>query len=357
MRHALALGQRGIGRTASNPSVGCVLVSSEGIVVGRGRTGDGGIPHGEAAALVQAGSAARGATAYVTLEPCATVTRTPSCAQSLIEAGVIRVVASMEDPHHLTSGRGFAKLRAAGVEVEVGLLEEEARLAHAGFLMRLSKNRPLVTLKIAQSQDHKTATTPGRDKWITGEEARRFGHLLRARNQAILVGINTVLSDDPELTCRLPGLEAYSPTRVVLDSKLRMSETSKLATSASKLPTIVVTSSSTGGEALRRRGVEIVQVVHDANGRPDLEVLLTELAKKRITRLLVEGGATIHSSFLARGLADRLEIFTSPTILGPSGHGVVSDLEALTLHGGSRFNRVMQRKLGNDLLESFAAKA
>ncbi len=357
MRHALALGQRGIGRTSSNPSVGCVIVSRAGIVVGRGRTADSGVPHAEAVALAQAGAAARGATAYVTLEPCATVTRTPSCAESLIAAGISRVVAAMEDPHPLTSGDGFAKLRAAGIEVVTGILEREARQAHAGFLTRLGQNRPLVTLKIAQSRDGKTATAPGKEKWITGEEARRFGHLMRARNDAILVGINTVIADDPELTCRLPGLEAYSPIRVVLDTTLRMSEWSKLATTASKTPTLVFTTASQGGEALRQRGVEIVQVARDARGRPDLAALLTELSQRRITRLLVEGGATVHSAFLERELADRLEIFTAPITLGSAWHGVVDTLTTLTTRNGSRFNRISQRKLGADLLESFVAKA
>src|SRR5512135_1067116 len=168
MRHALALGERGIGRTSRNPSVGCVIVSPAGVVVGRGRTADGGRPHGEAVALAQAGAAARGATAYVTLEPCAAVTQTPSCAESLIEAGIKRVVAAMEDPHHLTAGQGFAKLRAAGIDVVTGVLEREAAETHAGFLMGLKHKRPLVTLKIAQSLDGKKASASGGSKWITG---------------------------------------------------------------------------------------------------------------------------------------------------------------------------------------------
>lgn len=357
MRHALALGRRGIGRTSSNPSVGCVIVAPDGVVVGRGRTADGGIPHGEAVALERAGAAAAGATAYVTLEPCATVTRTPSCAESLISAGIGRVVAAIEDPHPLTAGKGFAKLRAAGVDVVTGVLEQEAREAHAGFLMRLSQHRPLVTLKIAQSRDGKTFKDPGADRWITGDQARRFGHLLRARHDAILVGINTVVADDPDLTCRLPGLEAYSPIRVVLDTNLRMSEESRLAATASTTPTIVFTTSSSSGDKLRARGVEIVQVPRDARGRLDLGGLLTELSDRRVTRLLVEGGATVHSAFLDQELADRLEIFTSPITLGTAGHGSLGELAALTAHEGSRFNRVAQRKLGPDLLESFVSRA
>ena len=240
MRHALMLGDRGLGRTGGNPSVGCVIVAADGTIVGRGRTADGGIPHGEAVALAQAGDRARGATAYVTLEPCAAVTRTPSCAQSLVAAGVARVVCALEDPHHLTAGQGFASLRAAGVAVVTGLLADKARRSHAGFLMRLAQDRPFVTLKIAQSLDGRTATANGESQWISGPEARRFGHLMRVQNDAILVGINTALADDPALTVRLPGLEAQSPLRIVLDTRLRLSPQSKLATTARKIPTIEI---------------------------------------------------------------------------------------------------------------------
>ena len=355
MRHALALDARGIGRTSSNPSVGCVIVSKDGTVVGRGRTADGGIPHGEAVALAQAGAAARGATAYVTLEPCASVTRTPSCAESLIAAGVSRVVVAMQDPHPLTAGQGFAKMRAAGIEVVTGVMETEAAQSHAGFLMRLEHNRPFVTLKIAQSLDGKTATVSGDSKWITGGEARRFGHLLRAQNDAILIGVNTALADDPELTCRIAGLEEHSPLRVVLDTRLRLSEGSKLAASAT--PTLGFTTAAEGGAKLAAAGGEIVRVARDARGRPDLAAMLTELAQRKVTRLLVEGGATVHAAFLDRDLADRLEIFTAPMTLGAAGHSAVDALAALTLGEAPKFTRLDTRKLGADLLESFGRKA
>lgn len=357
MRHALALGRTGAGRTSSNPSVGCVIVGADGTIVGRGRTADGGIPHGEAVALAQAGSAARGATAYVTLEPCAAVTRTPSCAQSLIDAGIGRAVVAMEDPHPLTAGQGFAKLRAAGIEVVSGMLEQEAARDHAGFLTRLKQNRPLVTLKIAQSLDGKTATVSGDSKWITGEEARRFGHLMRAESDAILVGVNTALADDPQLTCRIAGLEDCSPLRVVLDTRLRLNEWSRLAATAGETPTLVFTSAAHGGAKLLAAGVEIVRVAPDARGRPDLGAMLTELAQRRVTRLLVEGGATVHAAFLDRGLADRLEIFTAPMTLGAAGHSAIDALAALTLEEAPKFTRMETRRLGADLLESFARKA
>ena len=357
MRHALALGRRGIGRTGANPSVGCVIVSDDGRIVARARTSDSGRPHAEANALAAARDAARGATAYVTLEPCATVTDTPSCADSLIAAGVRRVVIAIQDPDPRTNGAGVAKLRSAGIEVATGVLADEARETHAGFFLRTLRNRPFVTLKIAQSLDGMTASASGASKWITGIEARQFGHLLRAQNDAILVGINTVLADDPSLTCRLPGLEHLSPMRVVLDTRLRLNETSQLAATAKATPTIVFTAAAEGAEKLRDLGVEVVQVARDARGRPELSTMLTELAKRKVTRLLVEGGATVHAAFLDRGLADRLEIFTAPIVFGAAGHAAIDALAALTVEEAPRFQCISRRQVGIDLLESYAAKA
>ena len=355
MRHALALGRRGIGRTGANPSVGCVIISDDGHIVGRGRTSDGGRPHAEVNALAAARHLARGATAYVTLEPCAAVTETPSCADALIAAGVRRVVVAVQDPDPRTNGAGIAKLRNAGIDVMTDVLADEARQGHAGFFKRTHSKRPYVTLKIAQSLDGMTASASGASKWITGDEARQYGHLLRAQNDAILVGINTVLADDPALTCRLPGLEHLSPLRVVLDTQLRLSETSQLAARGS--PTLVFTTATEGSERLRSVGVEVVQVARDARGRPELSAMLTELAKRKVTRLLVEGGATVHAAFLDRGLADRLEIFTAPIIFGAAGHGSIDALAALTLEEAPRFRRISQRQVGIDLLESYLAKA
>lgn len=357
MRHALVLGRRGIGRTGANPSVGCVIVSKDGRIVGRGRTSDGGRPHAEANALAAAGGAARGATAFVTLEPCATITETPSCADLLVGAGVARVVVAVLDPDERTNGAGVAKLRSAGIEIVTGVLADEAEESHAGFFQRTRANRPFVTLKIAQSLDGMTAAASGDSKWITGEESRRYGHLLRAQNDAILVGINTVLADDPELTCRLPGLESHSPIRVVLDTRLRLDEKSILAKTARKTPTIVFTTVPEVTDKLRNLGVEVVQVARDARGRPDLAALLSELANRKITRLLVEGGATVHAAFLDRDLADRLEIFTAPITLGAAGRNAIDALAALTLQEAPRFRRLSQRQLGIDLLESYVAKA
>ena len=356
MRHALGLAARALGRVAPNPAVGCVIVVPNGTIVGRGWTQDGGRPHAEAVALAQAGTAARGATAYVTLEPCAHLGQTPPCAEALIEARVARVVAAIEDPDPRVKGGGFAMLRNAGIEVAIGTLDDEAAKLNEGFFKRIAEHRPLVTLKFAQSIDGRIATATGESKWITGEEARRFGHLLRARHDAILIGVGTALADDPELTCRLPGLEGASPLRVVLDTRLRLSEWSKLAQSAREIPTIVFTT-STDGAALRAAGVEIVEVARDARGRPDIAAVLHALADRGVTRLLVEGGASVHATFVNRGFADRLEVFRAPILLGGAGQASIEALAAISLDETPRFERVGRRKLGADMLESFEAKA
>jgi diaminohydroxyphosphoribosylaminopyrimidine deaminase / 5-amino-6-(5-phosphoribosylamino)uracil reductase len=356
MRHALALARRALGRTAPNPAVGCVIVSGDGRVLGRGWTQPGGRPHAETMALAEAGAAARGATAYVTLEPCAHHGQTPPCASALIEAGVARVIASVEDPDPRVAGLGFAMLREAGIAVETGLCERDAAEINAGFFLRVRDSRPLVTLKIAQSLDGKTATVSGQSQWITGPEARRFGHLLRAQHDAILVGIETALADDPQLTCRIAGLEDRSPVRIVLDTRLRLGEGSKLARTAKETPTMIFTVAD-GGAALKALGVDVVKVPKDVRGRPDIAAVLAELAKRGCTRLLVEGGASVHASFLDRRLVDRLEIFRAPIVLGGSGRNGIDALAALDLDEASRFVPLARRRLGPDLLESFAARA
>ncbi len=294
----------------------------------------------------------------MTLEPCSHIGTTGGpCADLLIAAGVARVVVACVDPDPRVNGQGIAKLKAAGIAVEVGTEEREARATLEGFFSHIQRRRPFVTLKIAQSLDGKTATASGDSKWITGEEARRFGHLLRARNDAILIGANTALADDPDLTCRIAGLERHSPVRVILDSRLRLTETSKLATSAGRIPTLVFTAAESGGEALAAKGIEIVRVAPDAQGRPDLHAVLSELSTRNVTRLLVEGGAVVHAAFLDAGLADALEIFAAPIVLGGGGHDGIDALVISGVNDAPRFTRQSVRKFGIDLLESYRARA
>jgi diaminohydroxyphosphoribosylaminopyrimidine deaminase/5-amino-6-(5-phosphoribosylamino)uracil reductase len=350
MRHALGLAKRALGDVAPNPAVGCVIVSQDGHVAGRGWTHLGGRPHAETVALTQAQDSAAGGTAYVTLEPCAHLGRTPPCAGALIGAGIKRVVAAIEDPDPRVKGKGFAVLRRAGVDVLVGVLEAEAAELNAGFFLRINADRPLVTLKIAQSRDGKTIPPPGASRWITGDESRRFAHLLRSQHDAILVGLGTAIADDPELTCRLPGLENRSPVRIVLDTHLRLPATAKLVRTAREIPTLVFTAVG-GGDDLRALGVEVLRVMRDERGRPALGAVLGVLAGRGYTRLLVEGGASIWSQFLHEGLADRLEIFTAPIKVGQGGASpLLSNLNI-------GYVRTGRRKLGPDLLESYAVTA
>lgn len=349
MAAALVLAERGLGRTWPNPSVGCVLVR-DGRVVGRGVTAPGGRPHAETQALSQAGAAAQGATAYVTLEPCAHHGQTPPCCEALIAAGIARVVIALEDPDPRTSGSGAETLRKAGIETLVGVLEEAARDQQAGYLSRLVKGRPLVTLKVAASLDGRTAARSGDSKWITGEQARRFGHLLRANHDAIMVGSGTALSDNPSLTCRLPGLGVASPTRIVVDSGLRLATGSNLVKSARDVPTWIVCGESC--ETSRRRaledaGVRIMEVRRSSDGRLALEALLSALGDQGVTRLLVEGGACLATGFLREGLVDRLAWFAAPMMIGNDGLASIAELGVGRI-GDAPCWRVMTRRSWQD---------
>lgn len=352
MRHALAIAKRALGRVAPNPAVGCVIVSRDGHVAGRGWTQPGGRPHAEIVALAQAQTSAAEGTAYITLEPCAHLGHSPPCAEALVRAGIKRVIASVEDPDPRVKGKGFAMLRRAGVEVVVGVLATEAADLNAGFFLRIDKDRPLVTLKIAQSRDGKTIPPRGANRWITGEESRRFAHLLRAQHDAVLIGVETAIADDPELTCRLSGLEIRSPVRIVLDTQLRLPATAKLVRTAREIPTLVFTAAD-GGNDLRALGVEVLRVMHDERRRPALRAVLGVLAGRGYTRLLVEGGASIWSQFLRERLADRLEIFSACVDLGESGGGTVPLLSGLK-DSCAQTGRTV---LGADVLESYAVRA
>ncbi|HEY1638157.1 MAG TPA: bifunctional diaminohydroxyphosphoribosylaminopyrimidine deaminase/5-amino-6-(5-phosphoribosylamino)uracil reductase RibD [Rhizomicrobium sp.] len=354
MFHALGLAERALGRVAPNPAVGCVIVSPEGRVAGRGWTQPGGRPHAETVALARAGAMSRGGTAYVTLEPCAHLAQTPPCAEALIRAGVVRLVAAVQDPDPRVRSKGFAMLRAAGVDVSVGVLQHEAAQTNAGFFRRLEDDRPLVTLKLAQSRDGKTIPPAGAHRWITGEDSRRFAHLLRAKHDAILIGIGTAIADDPELSCRLPGLEDRSPVRIVLDTHLRLPQDARLVQTAHTIPTLVFTTSERGS-GLRELGVEVLRVLADERGRPALRAVLGVLAGRGCTRLLVEGGAAVWSAFLRENLVDRLEVFTAPMNLGAGAGG---NAPALVGIGRSpHFARIGQRAIGTDMLETYAVTA
>jgi diaminohydroxyphosphoribosylaminopyrimidine deaminase/5-amino-6-(5-phosphoribosylamino)uracil reductase len=329
MQLALALGRRGRGRTSPNPAVGAVVVK-DGVIVGRGWTQPGGRPHAEPEALKRAGEAARGATLYVTLEPCSHVGKSPPCADAIIAAGVSRVVASIGDPNPEVAGQGFAKLRAAGIAVDVGLGAADATCDHAGHIRRIRDKRPHVILKLAVSSDNKIAGAGGRTVSITGEAARTRVHLLRAQSDAILVGIGTVLADDPLLTCRLPGMEARSPVRVVLDRALRIQGASKLLHSARRTPLWVMTSETAETAAATRLGAAGAQVlrVHATPAGLDLPAVLHVLSERGITRLIVEGGARVASSFVAAGLVDEIWLLRGPDTIGADG---VSALDAMPL--------------------------
>jgi diaminohydroxyphosphoribosylaminopyrimidine deaminase/5-amino-6-(5-phosphoribosylamino)uracil reductase len=330
MELALTLGRRGQGRTWPNPAVGAVIVK-DGVIVGRGWTQPGGRPHGEPEALRRAGEAARGATLYVTLEPCSHFGKSPPCADAVIAAGIARVVSVIEDPNPQVGGQGHARLRAAGITVDVGLCAAEAVHDHAGHFRRVRDSRPHVILKLAASPDDKIAGPAGRTVAITGEAARNRVHLLRAQSDAILVGIGTVLADDPLLTCRLPGMEARSPVRVVLDRNLRIPAASRLVHSARETPLWVIGSELAEAAAATRLGAAGAQVMRmPPAGTSGLDpgAVLHALAEKGITRLMVEGGSRVASSFVAADLVDEIWLFRGTEAIGPDG---VDALDALPL--------------------------
>jgi diaminohydroxyphosphoribosylaminopyrimidine deaminase/5-amino-6-(5-phosphoribosylamino)uracil reductase len=354
MQAALALARRGLGNVWPNPAVGCVIVR-EGQVVGRGWTQPGGRPHAETEALSRAGDLARGGTAYVTLEPCSHHGRTPPCCNALIAARVARVVCAMRDPDPRVDGRGFAKLRAAGITVEEGLLEAEARAINAGFTRRIREGLPIVTLKLATTLDGRIATHAGESKWITGAAARREAHALRARYDAILVGSGTALADDPDLTCRLPGATPRQPLRVVADARLRTPPSARVVATARQHPTLLVTVPGhppTARAPFQDAGAEVVTVPRGEGGL-SLRALLQALAQRGVTRVLAEGGAGIAAALLREGLVDRLAWFHAPSVMGGDGLPAAYPLPVDVLAAMPRFRRVAARPLGDDWLTEF----
>jgi diaminohydroxyphosphoribosylaminopyrimidine deaminase/5-amino-6-(5-phosphoribosylamino)uracil reductase len=354
MQLALTLGRRGLGRTWPNPAVGAVIVK-DGIIVGRGWTQPGGRPHAEVEALRRAAEAARGATLYATLEPCSHFGKSPPCADAIIAAGIARVVSAIEDPNPEVAGQGHAWLRAAGIAVDIGLGALEAARDHAGHFRRIRDKRPHVILKLAVSADDKIGAAGRKPIAISGEAAKARVHLLRAQCDAILVGIGTVQADDPLLTCRLPGMETRSPVRVVLDRALRIAGTSRLVHSARATPLWVMTSNLSEAPAamkLGAAGAQVIRVPTTSAPTPGLDLtgVLQALAEKGITRLLIEGGARVASSFIAAGLVDEVWLLRGPDTIGPDGVAALDALPLSAITGSPSFKRRASETLQNDTL-------
>ena len=354
MRAALALARRGLGRTWPNPSVGCLIVK-DGMVVGRGWTQPGGRPHAETEALAHAGRNAKGADAYVTFEPCCHHGKTPPCTDVLIAAGIRRVVVAVEDPDSRVSGKGVAALRAAKIAVDLGVCADEEREVNAGFLSTVLRGRPLVTLKLATSLDGRLAVASGESRWITGESARARGHLLRATNDAVMVGSGTVLADDPELTCRLPGLSDRNPVRVVIDGSMRVPLTARLVADAKQTRIWFVVRHGISGErraALTSCGVGVIDVPATATGETDLAATLAALGTRGITRVLVEGGARLAAALVRGGLVDRIAWFHAPSLIGGDGRPALDALGVAAPGEAPRFVHAGVEAIGDDMLET-----
>ena len=348
MAHALRLGQRGLGRVWPNPAVGCVIVR-EGIVLGRGWTAPGGRPHAETIAL--AGCDARGATAYVTLEPCAHHGQTPPCAEALIGAGLARVVTALTDPDARVAGRGHALLRAAGIEVTEGVLAAEAARANAGFLKRVTQGLPFVTLKLATTLDGRIATASGESRWITGPQARAHVHLSRMSHDAVLVGSGTAHADDPDLTVRDLGA-GHQPVRIVLDSRLSHSAASRLGAGARTSSVWMVHGPAASAEARAAwagQGARLIECPLGPEGHLDLTAAFRALAAVGLTRILCEGGGTLAAGLIRAGLVDDLALYSAGKLIGGDGRAALAPLGLTALTDAPGFDLVESRALGPDL--------
>jgi diaminohydroxyphosphoribosylaminopyrimidine deaminase/5-amino-6-(5-phosphoribosylamino)uracil reductase len=351
MRTALELARRGLGRVWPNPTVGCVIVA-DGRVVGRGRTGDGGRPHAEAVALAAAGERARGGTAYVTLEPCAHVGGTPPCAEALIGAGIARVVVAIEDPDPRVNGQGLARLRDAGVAVEVGCLATEAVTLNLGFLSRQGTGRPMVTLKLAASLDGRIATDTGESRWITGPRARAEVHLMRAQADAVLVGAGTVRSDNPMLDVRGLGMPERSPVRVVVSGALSLPRDGKLGESARDVPLWICHDSEaeeSRREAWRELGAELIQIPFQTDGQLDLSAMMQRLGDRGLTRVLCEGGGRLAAALVQADLVDEVVSYTAGIALGADAIPAIGHLDVDALQLAPRYRLIDATPVGPDL--------
>jgi len=351
MRLALRLAFKGAGRTSPNPLVGAVLVRG-GRMVATGYHQRAGEDHAEIVALKRAGDRARGATLYLNLEPCSHQGRTPPCTVSLIQSGVRRVVAGMLDPNPLVSGRGIRRLRRAGIQVRVGLLEAECRRLNEAFTKYITRHIPLVILKLAASLDGKTATSTGDSRWITETASRNYVHQIRNRVDAVLVGIGTVIADNPRLTCRLPG--GRDPWRIVLDSHLRIPLSARLLHERNPEKTIIVTGPRAPArkiEAIRSRGAQVWSFPHRAGGI-SFASLLNRLGKMGLTSIMIEGGAATASRALREGIVDKVVIFYAPKIIGGDGKAMIEALGIRKVSRSTRIKDMEVKRLGKDFLVS-----
>jgi diaminohydroxyphosphoribosylaminopyrimidine deaminase/5-amino-6-(5-phosphoribosylamino)uracil reductase len=354
MRAALSLAQRSLGECAPNPAVGCVIVK-DGQVVGRGRTAPGGRPHAETEALAMAGVAARGAAAYVTLEPCAHYGQTPPCARALVEAGIARVVVAVRDPDRRVNGQGIAILRAAGIAIIEHVLAPEAEALNAGFFSVVQRGRPLVRLKLATTLDGRIATRTGESQWISSPASRRAAHAMRGEFDAVMVGVGTVLADDPELTCRIEGYQTIAATRIILDSHLRTPLTSRLVSGAGQTAVWLLHRDGADKmrkEALQNAGVRVIEMASGPVG-VGLGDALALLARAGITRLLAEGGATLAAALLRADLVDELAWFHAPSVIGGDGLPAAQGFGITELAAMPRFKPVRRQEWGDDVLSLY----
>ena len=362
MAAALRLAARGLGRTWPNPAVGCLIVQpGEGRprIVGRGWTQPGGRPHAEAMALAQAGDAARGATAYVTLEPCAHHGRTPPCAHAIIAAGVARVVSALADPDPRVSGQGHARIKAAGIELVEGLLAEQAHAANIGHITRIRSGRPFVQLKLAHSHDGKIAAGGNKSIKITGEAADLYVHHMRAQADAIMIGSGTLTADNPRLTCRLPGAENLSPVRIVLDSGLWTDPSAHVVQTCARVPTWIVTGGKPPPDRaaqLGSKGVKILSAPLEEDGL-DLAAVLELLAKEGITRLMVEGGATLAHALVMQDLADEIVLIEGDMTVGKGGLAAFGSGGPDLIQQDGRYALAEERPLGQDVLRKYVKRS
>jgi diaminohydroxyphosphoribosylaminopyrimidine deaminase/5-amino-6-(5-phosphoribosylamino)uracil reductase len=357
MRSALELAKGGIGWVSPNPLVGCVL-AKDGEVVGRGYHQRFGGPHAEVHALREAGDRARGAVLYVTLEPCCHTGKTPPCVDAILRAQVGRLVVAMRDPNPRVDGGGLSRLRSAGIEVTVGVCEAEARRLNEAFVKYITTRRPFVTSKSAITLDGKIATRSGASRWITGEAARATGHQLRHASDAILVGIGTVLQDDPQLTTRLPGQRGANPLRIVVDSTLRLPPEARVADVAQDRRSLVATTEQAAGttaRALRERGVEVVGLPACGDGRVNLDALCKVLGERGVASVLVEGGAVLTAALLRQRLIDKMVFFVAPKIIGGDGVSVFGPCGVDTMEQALSLRNLASRPVGDDvMLEAYS---